>query len=146
MQQGTRDPSLEHLDVLVGEWSTVATHQALPGEVIRGRSTFEWLPGRRIMIWRAAYEHAQIPDSIAILGCYDDACTMHYFDERGVSRVFTFATEPGRWRYWRDWPGFSQRFEGKISSDGNTIEGATELNRDGSTWEPDLPITYRRTA
>jgi hypothetical protein len=147
MQDGTRNPTLDHLDALVGEWSIDATHQAMPGEAIRGRATFEWLPGRRILIWRTAYEHPQIPDSISVLGCYEDeTCTMHYFDERGVRRVFTFAAEPGRWRYWNDTPGFSQRFAGTFSGDGNTLEGVVELSRDGSTWEADLPIRYSRTA
>ena len=48
------------------------------------------------------------------------------------------------WRYWREAPGFSQRFTGTISADGRTIDGLAELCRDGVTWERDLPITYKR--
>src|SRR5919199_2201468 len=99
MQQRTRNPALDHLDALVGEWETESTHPYLPNTVIRGRATFEWLAGGHFLIWRASYDHPDIPDSIAILGCdasgdigaSTDAeadCLMHYFDSRGVSRVY----------------------------------------------------------
>src|SRR5215216_5149210 len=126
MQQTTRHPVLEHLDALVGEWETEATHPYLPGTTIRGRATFEWLEGGFFLIWRAAYEHPDIPNSIAILGCDDsggepsEGCSMHYFDSRGVSRVYGVSADEGVWRFWRDWPGFSQRYVGRFSDDGNT--------------------------
>lgn len=86
------------------------------------------------------------------MGC-DDAgdlrdpeggCTVQYDDVRGVTRRYRLSAEPGIWRYWRDVPGLSQRFTGRISDDGSAIGGIVELNRDGSTWEADLVITYRR--
>ena len=155
MQQHTRHPILEHLDALVGQWETEATHRLMPGIVVRGRATFEWLEGGRFLIWRAHYEHPEIPDSISILGREDagysgrssgpgGGCSMHYFDSRGVSRVYALGAETGVWRFWRDSPGFSQRFTGTLSADGNTITGVTELSQDGTTWEEDLPITYKR--
>ncbi|HEX2680815.1 MAG TPA: hypothetical protein VHQ03_05930, partial [Candidatus Dormibacteraeota bacterium] len=45
-----RDPGLDQLDALVGEWETEATHPLLQG-VMHGRATFEWLAGRRFLIW-----------------------------------------------------------------------------------------------
>src|SRR5436190_20327240 len=155
MQQRTRNPMLDHLDALTGEWETEATHPYLPGAVIRGRATFEWLAGGHFLIWRASYDHPDIPDSIAILGCGDSGeagpssdsdgnCSMRYFDSRGVSRVYDFGAEEGVWRFWRDRPGFSQRYTCTIGDDGNTMMGSGELSRDGSTWEQDLRITYTR--
>jgi hypothetical protein len=155
MDHGTRNPLLTHLEPLVGEWETEATHRAIPNTVIRGRSTFEWLDGGSFLIWRAHYDHPDIPDAIAILGCVDpggagtssDAageCLMHYFDVRGVMRVFGLDAAQGVWRYWRDRPGFSQRFTGTLSADGATFAGVVELCQDGTTWEEDLQITYRR--
>jgi hypothetical protein len=137
---------------LAGKWEIEATHQAFPGDIIRGRATFEWLEGGLILIWRARYDHPDIPDIIAILSCDDTGdlrnpsggCAMHYFDQRGVTRFYNLSAEPGVWRFWRDAPGFSQRFTGAFSSDGSIIDGLAELCRDGSTWERDLPITYRR--
>jgi hypothetical protein len=147
-----RHPTLEHLGALVGAWETEATHQALPGAIIRGQATFEWLGEGTFIIWRAHYDHPDIPDSVAILGCDDTGdlrhpsggCTLHYFDQRGVTRLYLLSAEDGVWRYWRDAPGFSQRFTGTLSADGQTIDGVAELCRDGVTWEHDLPITYRR--
>jgi len=160
MQQHTRNPLFDHLDVLAGAWETEATHPYLPNTVIRGRATFEWLEGKHFLIWRAHYDHPDIPDSIAILGCDDSdgaagaadtgnsgaGCAMHYFDSRGVSRVYRFSAEPGVWRFWRDWPGFSQRYVNTIGEDGSTITGNGELSRDGSTWEQDLRIAYKRVS
>jgi hypothetical protein len=41
---------------------------------------------------------------------------------------------------------FSQRWSGRFSDDGNTIEGAWEISNDGETWEKDFDLTYRRLA
>ena len=59
----------------------------LPGEAIRGTSSFEWLDGQRFVIWRSYYDHSQIPDAITIIGVTDARLSMHYFDERGVYRL-----------------------------------------------------------
>jgi hypothetical protein len=40
----------------------------LAGEAIRGTSSFEWLDGRRLVIWRSRYDHPEIPDGIMIIG------------------------------------------------------------------------------
>ena len=78
---------------------------------------------------------------------------MHYFDSRGVKRLFMTALEGSTWTIWRapgeDWngpdgPGFNQRFIGEISADGNTITGRWErgLGDAGDAWEIDFPMTY----
>ncbi len=69
---------------------------------------------------------------------------MHYFDSRGIARIYSLGADHGVWRFWREWPGLSQRYIATISADGSTITGNGELSRDGSTWEQDLRITYRR--
>lgn len=152
MPELTPHPTLGHLAPLVGEWVLEATHQALPGDIIRGWATFEWLGNGVFLVWRIRNDHPDIPDNVAIMGC-DDAgdlrdpnggCALHYYDVRGVTRRYQLSAEPRVWRYWRDVPGFSQRFTGKISENGDTIDGVVELNRDGSTWEQDLAITWRR--
>ena len=55
------------------------------------------------------------------------------------------SASPGTWRFWRDGPDFAQRFTGTFSADGDTIIGRGELSRDGTSWEDDLQLTYRRT-
>ena len=59
----------------------------------------------------------------------------------------TFAD--GEWRLWRDEPDFSpldfrQRYTGTLSGDGDTIAGAWEICHDGTTWELDFELGYRR--
>jgi hypothetical protein len=147
----TMAEKMQHLIVedwqkLVGTWATEATHPMLPGAEIRGESTFEWLEGRRFLIQRSQYDHPEIPDAIAIIGLIDEQLSMHYFDSRGVHRVLAISLMDGTLRFARNAsaPDFSQRFTGVLSQDGNTITGQGELSLDGTNWEDDLAITYRR--
>lgn len=130
----------------IGTWATEASHPMLPGAVIRGEATFEWLEGQRFVILRSRYDHPDIPNAIAVIGVTDEQLSMHYFDFRGVYRVYAVELRDGTWHYRREAPGFSQRFTGTLSEDGDTFAGQGELSRDGTTWEGDLAITYRRTA
>jgi hypothetical protein len=146
MQQHAEISELEPFEALVGTWTTEATHQALPGTVIRGESTFEWLEGERFLIWRSRYDHPEVPDAIAIMGIIDGKLSMQYFDSRGVYRVLAVSLSEGTWRFSRYGADFSQRFTGTFSDDGDTITGLSEVSEDGSTWDDDLAITYRRAA
>jgi hypothetical protein len=145
MQSHTPDPELHGWERFVGRWVTQATHPLLPGTTVRGQATFEWLDGRRFLTLRWHYDHPEIPDAIAIIGVTDGQLSMHYFDYRGVYRVYAVSLEEDQWRFWRDVPSFSQRFTGTFSDDGDTITGQGQLSRDGSRWEDDLAITYRRS-
>lgn len=133
------------LHALVGSWTTEGAHPLLRGAQIRGKATFEWLDGERFLIGRSHCDHPQIPDAITVTGVTDDRLSMHYFDSRGVQRIYSVRMTPSTWRFWRDGPDFSQRFTGEFSADGNTITGRGQLCRDGTTWDDDLALTYRRT-
>jgi len=119
----------------------------LPGEPIRGTSTFEWLDGQRFMIWRSHYDHPEIPDGITIIGVTDGELSMHYFDYRGVYRVYSTSLDQDTWRSGRDAPApdLSQRFTGTFSDD-DTITVQGQLSKDGTTWKDDLALTYTRVA
>jgi hypothetical protein len=146
MQQHDEISELEPFEALVGTWTTEATHRMYPSMVVRGRSTFEWLEGKRFLIQRSVTDHPEFPDAMAVFGVTDEQLSMHYFDSRGVYRVYAVSLSEGTLRFARDAPGFSQRFTGTFSDDGNTITGLAELSQDGSTWDDDLAITYRRAA
>ena len=136
---------LAALGRLVGEWETEATHPLFPGTV-KARATFEWLRGGRFMIWRTdGNPPGTVPNAIAVIGGGDTPGTwpMHYFDERGVFRIYHVEAVGEGWRFWRNEPGFSQRATGSFDADGTVMRLATELDRDG-TFEPDLEVTYRR--
>lgn len=89
------------------------------------------------IVFSTVGEPAELPDSIAIIGGAPEGepQPMHYFDSRGVKRLFMMALDGSTWTMWRapgeDWngphgPGFNQRFVGELSPDGNTIEGRWE--------------------
>jgi hypothetical protein len=138
--------TLAPLNTLVGEWTIEATHPAYPDTVVPGGATFEWLEGERFLIQRSRADHPDFPDSIAVVGAAEDGLSMHYFDSRGVHRVYGLSLSEGVLKMWRDAPGFSQRFTGTFGDGGDTIAGLWQLSRDDSTWDDDLEITYRRTA
>jgi hypothetical protein len=154
------EPSLERLNQLVGSWTTEATHPALPGLIVHGTAAFEWLQGERFLIQRARTDHPDFPDSVSILGFTDrdrvegaggaaatsrePQLNMHYFDSRGVFRVYQASVEPGSWRLWRNAPGFSQRFTGVLADGGYTVAGLWQVCEDDVHWNDDLRITYHR--
>jgi hypothetical protein len=151
------DSMFDPLDRLVGTWMTEATHPAMPGVVVRGTATIEWLDGKRFLTHRARNDHPDFPDSLSVMGEMshdrvdgdDDTVPklrMHYFDSRGVFRVYDASIDDATWRLWRSAPGFSQRFTGQVADQGDTIVGQWQLCRDDVHWIDDLQITYRRQA
>ena len=140
------NPALQPLNALVGTWITIGTHPLVPGTTFHGRTSFAWIEGGAFLIMHSQIDEPEIPSAIAIFGS-DDAtgeCTMLYFDERGVSRRYVVSVRDNVLRWWRDAPGFSQRNTSTISADGRTIASRGEYSRDGTTWEPDLELTYTR--
>jgi hypothetical protein len=144
MEQVARNSELAALDPLVGEWTSEATHPMFPSTVVSGHMTYEWLAGERFLIQRSSTDHPDFPDSISVIGFADDELTAHYFDSRGVFRIYRVAMEGDTLRMWRDAPGFSQRLEARLSNDGTTLAGVWQLSRDDETWDDDLAITFVR--
>jgi len=142
----SEESELHGWDRFIGRWETEGTHPMLPGETLRGTSSFEWLDGQRFVIWRSHCEHPQVPDAVTIIGVTEGKLSMHYFDSRGVYRVYSASLAQAKWRFWRDAPApdFSQRFTGIFSDNGNTITSRRQLSKDGKTWEEDLALTYQR--
>jgi hypothetical protein len=136
--------ALERLDALVGEWTAEATVPSDPPLAVRGRTAFEWLTGGSFLVQRWDVAHPDFPDGIAIIGsdASAEAYRQHYFDTRGVSRVYEMSLRDNVWKLWRDSPDFSQRFTGMFSDDGKTITGRWEKSSDGWNWEHDFDLTY----
>jgi len=141
------NPALKPLSALVGTWRTVGTHPLLPGITFHGRTSFDWLEGGAFLVMHSEIDEPGIPSGVAVFGSDDaaDVYFMLYFDERGVSRRYEVTLRDDTWRWWRNAPGFSQRFTGTFVDDGRRIIGKGELSKDGSTWERDLDLTYTRT-
>jgi hypothetical protein len=139
------NPPLSQLQILIGEWDAKisnATFLLSPQATLTGRATFEWLEGAFI-VWR----DDSSPKSISIIGRSESigAYAILYYDSRGVSRIYEMSFSEGVWKLWREDPDFFQRFEGKISGDGNSIAGRWEIGADGAEWKHDFDITYTRS-
>ena len=145
MHQSGENPAFERLDALVGGWTMEAgpaDGAPWPGEAA---VTFEWLRGRAFLIERWAVPAAF--DGIAIIGASEEpnGFRRHYFDGRGEQRIYEMTLRDGVWKQWRDAPDpFPQRFTAKFNDDGETISGGWEKATDGSTWEADIDVTYRK--
>ena len=144
--------SLDALEPFVGEWSLLAAFGDDPPADVGARVTFEWLPGRRFLVQRWEIPVPEAPDGIAVIGAdpeTEGGYLQHYFDSRGVARVYRMALEDGVWRLWREEADFSpldfsQRFTGTFEDDGATIRGRWEICHDGTTWEHDFDLTYSK--
>jgi len=136
------------LGLFVGEWSMTAGFDPIAPVAPIGRTTFSWLPGRRFLIQRWDIEYPDAPDGIAIIEFVPEQATylQHYYDSRGVARVYEMMFANSVWTLLRvaTEPDFSQRFTGTFSEDGNTIVGRWERSNDGLSWTPDFDLTYRR--
>ena len=139
------------MERLIGEWSIEVSLPGAPAGDIGARLTFEWLPGEKFLLQRWQIPVPEAPDGLAVIG-YDEGrgtLLQHYFDSRGVARVYAMTLEGDLWTLARDQPDFSpldfaQRYEGRFSDDGDTIEGHWDIRHEGRDWEKDFDITYRR--
>ena len=142
-EPNTRDT---RLDSLIGVWDVAGAHPADASIQIRGRTSFQWLEGGRFVVQRWTVEHPDFPDGIAVLGEGEAGFAQHYFDSRGVARVYAMSVTDEAWMLSREDPGFSQRFVGAFSDDGDAIHGRWEKCLDGVDWELDFHLTYTKAS
>jgi hypothetical protein len=146
---------VKEFEPLIGEWRGVGELPIEPPLRISAEVRIERLG--ELIVMRSNGEPAEMPDSVSIIGGAPGGQPqpMHYFDSRGVKRLFMTAIEGATWKIWRapgeDWngpdgPGFNQRFIAEISADRNKIEGRWErgMGDAGKAWEVDFPIDYIR--
>lgn len=140
------NPALKQFSKLVGEWRTTGSHPYLPDKVLEGQASFQWIEGGAFLLWHTEIDDENFPAGTAIFGSDDAAgeLFMLYFDEREVSRKYEVSFQNNVLKWWRNAPGFSQRYTWEISDDNNTILGKGELCQDGTTWERDLEQTFTR--
>jgi hypothetical protein len=141
MTNSPQRTAVESLEPLIGEWRMDAVFPSTsPAAGIEAdgvaRVVFEYLPGRQFLIHRWEVPHPDAPDGIAIIGWDSgrDSLLQHYFDSRGVARLYEMSFGDGVWRLSRTAADFSplefaQRYTGEVSDDGRVIRGAWELDR-----------------
>src|SRR5687767_526184 len=125
--------SMDELEVFIGEWDVEATFQFPVPDGVEARSTFSWDLGKRYLVQRSTITLPEAPDAVSIIApaAEGGGYTQHYFDSRGVVRLYEMTFENGVWTLSRTKPDFSelkfhQRYTGEFSEDGNTIDGRWE--------------------
>jgi hypothetical protein len=144
-----RNAAMARLEVLIGEWVMEADFPGGHGGT--GRAVFEWALERRFLICRTEVPGA--PDAIEIMG-YDPGrmpYCQHYFDSRGIARVYAMDLSDGVWTLLRDSADFTplefaQRYTGTFAADGQRIDGRWESANDGVTWELDFHLNYAKVS
>jgi hypothetical protein len=153
-----RSEALARLDVFVGEWIMEARFpgvQPAPSNATEEdpevRSWFEWALDGQFLLQRTEVPIPEAPDGLMIVSVdlKSGAYTQHYYDSRGVVRLYAMSLADGVWTLTRESADFSpldfsQRFIGTFSDDGNVINGAWESRRQGSDWEHDFALIYHR--
>jgi hypothetical protein len=142
---------LERLEPFIGEWRISAPAFTLPPELAdRARTTFEWTLDRTFLLQRASVPVPEAPDGLMVIGADEgDGYTQHYFDSRGIARLYAMTFDGRDWTLERHAPDFSplpfhQRWLGTFSDDGNAIHGRWETSPDGRDWELDFELVYQR--
>jgi hypothetical protein len=146
--------ALERLEPFVGEWSVNAIFPAESGvgDIDEARSRFEWMLGGSFLV-----QHNEAPDPIPEGFCVvgvdaaNGSYTQHYFDARGVARVYAMTFDGRTWTLTRTAPDFmplefSQRFTATFDDDGTTIRGAWQIRHGRGDWEHDFELTYTKVA
>ncbi|HEX2370731.1 MAG TPA: hypothetical protein VHM94_16010 [Acidimicrobiia bacterium] len=120
----------------------------------KGRATFEWIEGEEFLLERTVAEWTDpgwvenAPKTTRSVIGFDDTTlevTQLYSDDRGVTRIYRGTLIDDHWRLERAAPDFHQRFVGEFVDGGQTIDGRWESSPDGTAWELDFPVTYRRS-
>ena len=147
MTDADRPLALGLLDVLVGEWTQEVTGHGDP----TGTIAFEWSLGGAYLLQRSTLP-SPFPDSFSVIE-YDESVAefrLHYFDSRGVARVYMMTFSGSDWTLLRTEADFSelafaQRYVGTIADDGRSVEGRWEKSHDGGeTWELDFGLRFER--
>jgi hypothetical protein len=141
-----RNPTLEALDVVVGEWTLTLTGSWFLDSLDtrqHGHATARWLGDAFIEleaelagehVWHFVFGRSDPNEQLIAL----------YHDPRPTSRVFDMTFVGDNWTLHREDPDFHQRFVAKVSAD--RIEGHWDASDDqGATWRKDFDLIFERT-
>ena len=101
----TRTDALARLDVFAGDWSMEARFPGQeqtpsgPGGGVLARSRFEWALDGQFLLQHTEVPVPEAPDSLAIVAAdpRTGGYTQHYYDSRGVARLYAMSITDGVW-------------------------------------------------
>jgi hypothetical protein len=129
------------VDRLLGTWEVTMHHSAM-SEPVTGRQRYERVLDGAFVLQQWTYDHPGFPDAMALLS----EERYHYFDVRGITRVFDLDFDDSGWSMVRLDEDFSQRQTARFRGP-DVMESTGEISHDvGVTWQPDFEMTYRRVA
>jgi hypothetical protein len=146
---------MNEFESLLGRWHGEGIFPSDPPMTLVSNAKIERLGP--FIVFTSVGEPEEVPNTLSIIGGAPEGepQPMHYYDSRGIKRLYQTVIEGATWKIWRapgeDWngpdgPGFNQRFIGEISADGRTIESRWErgMGDAGDDWELDFTIAYVR--
>ena len=115
-------------------------HHSDMSEPVTSRQRYERVLEGAFVLQQWTYDHPDFPDAMALLS--EDR--YHYFDVRGITRVFDFDIDDSGWSMSRLDEDFSQRQTARFRGP-DVIDSTGEKSYDtGVTWQPDFTMTYQR--
>ena len=153
MDDDHRVARLERLEPFVGEWRIESPALPLPPELAdAARTTFAWTLDGAFLLQRSSVPVPEAPDGLSVIGLdLGDGYIHHYFDSRGIARIYAMTFDGRDWTLERHTPDFSplpfhQRWLGAFGSDGETLHGRWGMSADGREWELDFELKYQRVS
>ncbi len=129
---------MKRLEPFVGTWHVTTSL----GDV-RAVTTFEWTLGGAFLLQKSEIDLPEAPDALCVIAPDGEQFTQHYFDSRGVVRIYAMTFDGATWTLERDDPDFAQRYVGEFT--GNRIEGRWEIKQPGEAdFRVDFEMSYDR--
>jgi len=119
---------------------------------VEASSKFDWILDGQFLVERSEVDHPQAPNGSKVVGANadGDGYTQHYFDSRGVARVYAMTFEDGDWGAAARNPGLHAArllptLRRPVQRRRQTpSRGRWETSSDGSDWQLDFQLNYAR--
>jgi hypothetical protein len=115
-------------------------HHSALAEPVTGRQRYERVLDGAYILLTWTYDHPDFPDALAMLSSE----AMHYFDVRGITRVFGLEIDAAGWSTIRLDPEFSQRTSSTFEGPDATHTTGEDSSDHGVTWRRDFTMTSTR--
>jgi hypothetical protein len=140
-----RNPAVDALDILVGEWELTLTDAwFLESRDVRqhGHATARWL-GEAFVELEAEMEGEPVWHFVFGRSDPENQLVTLYHDPRPTSRLFRTTFTNGEWVMLRENPDMHKRFVATVAAD--RIEGHWDASEDGGvTWRKDFDLIFER--